>query len=468
MRGEVRRPTAAGTFYPKDSASLSRQVRHFLSCAPCPVIEGKILALIVPHAGYDYSGGVAAKAYRLLQGMSFDAVVVVAPSHRVFFHGASVYDRGRYETPLGLVETDLDLCRRLVSQDPMIRCSAQGHGKEHSLEVQLPFLQEVLGNFQLVPLVIGDQNYSTCQKLGRAISRAVRGQKVLLVASTDLSHFHPYEKAVELDRCFLETLQSLDPRKLAQELESGRGEACGGGPVITVMIAARELGANCVRLLQYANSGDITADRTGVVGYAAAVLLEAEGPAPEKGPRKAGISLGLTDEEKGLLRQIALAAVEHRLKGKKPPPVEVSSRLLQEPRGAFVCWKKRGHLRGCIGQIQAAKPLGQTVQEMALAAAFEDPRFSALTPREFREVELEISALTPLERIDDIGRIEIGRHGLYIKEGHSSGLLLPQVAVECGWNRTTFLEETCLKAGLPRDAWKQAEAEIYIFSADVF
>jgi AmmeMemoRadiSam system protein B/AmmeMemoRadiSam system protein A len=469
MREEVRRPAVAGTFYPADAKILSQQVREFLSRAPKETVPGEIIALVAPHAGYMYSGQVAAYAFKLVAGMKFEAVVVVAPSHRAHFQGASVYDRGGFETPLGLLPVEKGLCQKLQEESELIRFEAQAHSQEHSLEVQLPFLQETLGKISLVPIILGDQSYRTCESVARAIARTIRGKKVLLVASTDLSHFHSYDKAVTMDHFILEDLRALDAKKLAQDLDSGKGEACGGGAVITVMLAAKEMGANCGQVLKYLNSGDVTGDRSGVVGYAAAVFYRSL-PPQEKEPsrKKAGVSLGLTIEEKHTLRQIAQSTIEARLKGERPQRGDILTETLKEKRGAFVSLHSHGQLRGCIGHIQPNRPLHQIIEEMASAAAFEDPRFSPLTLKELQDLELEISVLTPLQRIKDVKEIEVGKHGLYIKKGFCSGLLLPQVATEYNWDRVTFLEESCRKAGLPRNAWKEKDAEIYLFSADIF
>ena len=469
MKEEIRRPAVAGSFYPADPATLARQVRELLNRASKEEIPGKIVALVSPHAGYLYSGQVAAQAFKLVEGADFETVIVVAPSHRVFFQGASVYDRGGFETPLGTVSVDKDLCRKIMAESEILRFLPQGHSQEHSLEVQLPFLQGALGKFSLAPIVIGDQSFATCQKVGQAIARGAKGKNVLLVASTDLSHFHSYDRAVKIDQVLLEDIRAYDPEKLQQDLQEEKAEACGGGPVIAVMIASRELGANESRVLSYRNSGDVTGDRSGVVGYAAAVFYRNPGAAEKAGARKkAGISLGLQEEEKKALRRIALAAIEGKLKGVRSAPEEKLGSNLQEKRGAFVSLHKSGRLRGCIGQIVPTKPLQQTIADMAVAAAFDDPRFDPLTLREMKDLELEISVLTPMERLKNPDEIEIGRHGLYLKKGFCSGLLLPQVAVEYGWDRNTFLEETCRKAGLSRGAWKEKGTEIYIFSADIF
>jgi len=469
MKDEVRRPAVAGSFYPADPQTLSRQVREFLSRAPKERVVGDIIALISPHAGYMYSGQVAAHAFRLVEDMKFDAVVVIAPSHRSYFQGASVYDRGGFETPLGFLPVEKELCQKLKEGSNLIQYVPQAHAQEHALEVQLPFLQETLGPFNLVPIVIGEQSYRTCQIVGQTVAKATMGKKVLLVASTDLSHFHSYDEAVKRDNLILEDLRHFDSQKLAQDLDSGKGEACGGGPVLAVMVAAKEKGANRIQVLKYLNSGDVTGDRSSVVGYASAVIVQSsQASARETGGKKPGISLGLTEEEKKTLRQIAYRSIERRLKGEKTPTGDAPTGALKEKRGAFVTLHKHGQLRGCIGSIQPTKPLHQTVEEMAAAAAFDDPRFESLTSKEFKDIELEISVLTPLERIRDVQEIEVGKHGLYIKKGFFSGLLLPQVATDYNWDGLTFLEETCRKAGLPRNAWKDKDTEIYLFSADIF
>ncbi len=469
MREEVRKPAVAGSFYPGDGKTLSRQVREFLSRAAKEEVAGEIVGLVSPHAGYMYSGLVAAHAFKTVEGMKFDAVVVVAPSHRVRFQGASVYDRGGYETPLGVLPIEKDLCQKLKSESNLIESLPQAHSQEHSLEVQLPFLQEVLGKFNLVPMVLGSQDYRSSETVGKAIARAVKGKKVLLVASTDLSHYHPYDRAVQLDKIILDDIQAFDAQKLGRDLDAGKGEACGGGPVMAVMVAAKELGANRAKILKYMNSGDVTGDRSGVVGYAAAVFSRNSG-SPEKKPdrKKTGISLGLTEEDKKTLRQIAQSAIERRFKGESPPKIDIAGGHLKENRGAFVSLHRQGRLRGCIGTIQPSRPLYQVVEEMAAAAAFDDTRFSPLSAGELKDLDLEISVLTPLQRVEEVDEIEVGKHGLYIKKGFHAGLLLPQVATEYGWDRVTFLEETCRKAGLPKHAWKEKGTEIYIFSADIF
>lgn len=468
--GDIREPAVSGMFYPDHPDTLLSEIKRYLENAKKEVIDGEIVALISPHAGYMYSGQVAAYGYKLIEGQTFDSVVVVAPSHRVDFRGASIYDRGGYRTPLGIVPIDVELSKRMMTKWGGLKFIPEAHREEHSLEVQIPFLQAVLKSFRLVPIVMEPYwSWESCQSLALAISETIKGKKVLLVASTDLSHFHGYEEAVRLDQVVLGHLERFDPEGLSQDLKKGRCEACGGGPIVTVLLAARALGANRGKVLKYLNSGDVTGDRSRVVGYTSAVLFRAKGGETKmKGEKKIGVDLGLSEQDKKILHQIAKTVIENKVKGKPVPEFKVDSPALKENRGAFVSIHKRGQLRGCIGYIEGHGPLYKTVEEMAEAAAFRDPRFSPVTEKELPELDIEISVLTPLKKITDVNEIEVGKHGIYIKKGWYSGLLLPQVATEYGWDRQTFLEHTCQKAGLPSNAWKDKDTEIYIFSADIF
>lgn len=467
---EVREPVFAGSWYPGNPEVLSRDIQRYLEGAKKEKVGGEVVALISPHAGYMYSGQVAAYAYRLLEGKRFDSVVVVAPSHQALFKGASLYDRGGYKTPLGVVPIDVELAKKMMEKRKEIHFLPEAHSQEHSLEIQIPFLQVVLKTFKLIPIVMEPYwSWETCQYLASAIAETVKGKNVLLVASSDLSHFHSYEEAVKLDQIVLDHIDRFDPEGLNRDLRNGRGEACGGGPILSIMLAAKALGANKGKVLKYLNSGDVTGDRSRVVGYGAGVFYKTAGEKEKmKEEKKIGVDLGLNEEEKKALHHIARTVIENKARGKTVPEFKIESPILKENRGAFVTIHQRGQLRGCIGYIEGQGPLHKTIEEMAEAAAFRDPRFTPVKEKELPELELEISVLTPLKRIQDVNEIQVGKHGIYIKKGWYSGLLLPQVATEYGWNRQTFLEHTCQKAGLPSNAWKDKDIEIYIFSADIF
>ena len=268
---DIRRSVIAGTWYPGTKAELARTVDGFLDNVKREELGGELMGLIAPHAGYVYSGQVAAYAYKQLEGLDFPIVAIVSPVHRMFVGRLAVTAKRYYETPLGLVEVDGELVDAL---DEAVGLNRVERDDEHSLEIQLPFLQRVLGRFKLLPVMMGDQSLPACRALGEALAGVLRGRRALLVASTDLSHFHPYDTAVRLDRVVLDHIEKFDPEGLALDLERGRCEACGGGPVIAVMLAAKALGANRARVLKYANSGDVTGDRWQVVGYMAGAIYK--------------------------------------------------------------------------------------------------------------------------------------------------------------------------------------------------
>jgi len=400
--------------------------------------------------------------------------VVVSPSHRLYFAGSSIWREGPYKTPLGTIEIADDLAGAIAEADSTVSFRADAHVHEHSLEVELPFLQVASPGLRLVPIVMGDQSPASSRRLGQAIAAAAKGKNVLLVASTDLSHFHDDKEARRLDNIVIGHLKAYDPDGLARDLEREVCEACGGGPVVAVMTAAKSLGATKAVVLKYANSGDVTGDKSGVVGYVAAALVaegqkdrvaEAGQATGEAG--QVGVDLGLDRDEKIQLLRIARQSVEAAVRGKSLPEFKVTAARLKEKRGAFVTLTEAGELRGCIGHIVGTEPLWKCVSEMSVAAALQDPRFSPVKPAELGQIEIEISALTPLRRISDPAEIQVGRDGIYIEKGYYHGLLLPQVATDYGWDRNEFLENTCLKAGLPRGAWREG-AVIQIFSAQIF
>ncbi len=468
---KIRESVIAGSWYPGHPEALKKEIGKYLDEARPGPLGGTLVGLIVPHAGYMYSGGIAAHAYKTLLEQPFDRVLILAPSHRAYFQGASVYRLGGYRTPLGIVPLDHELTESLCRESSLFHYHAGAEAQEHSLEIQLPFLQAVLGEFRLIPILMGDHSFGSCQELAGAIVNVCEGKRVLLIASSDLSHYHPYQEAKRLDQVVLDRVSAFDPTGLTADIEKGMCEACGSGPMVTLMLAARKLGANKGKVLHYANSGDVTGDLQGVVGYMAAAFLDNPGTTKEQTPstrHEAAIDLGLSPEEKNTLRTIALQAIRSKCLKQPIPESPALTPKLNEPRGAFVCLHKGKDLRGCIGMIEGFGPLYKTVKNMAIQAAFADPRFCPLDPDELDDLDLEISVLTPLERIKDPSQIEIGKHGLLIRKKFYSGLLLPQVATEQGWDRYQFLEATCRKASLPPVAWKEKDTELYVFSADIF
>jgi len=272
--GRIRRSVIAGSWYPGTADVLEGTITRYLGNVEPMELMGDLLGLIVPHAGYVYSGQVAAHAYRQLEGISFDRVVVVSPVHRMSVGQYGVVDADYYETPLGLAEIDgqwVDALARRVSVSHVLK------DNEHSLEIQLPFLQYLLGEFKLLPIMMGDQSQESCRILAEALVQVIGDERALLVASTDLSHFYRYSMAFQLDGVVQEHVQKFDPEGLAGALAGHKCEACGGGPMVTVMMAARSMGAGKAVVLKYANSGDVTGDHSQVVGYLAAAICRSSG-----------------------------------------------------------------------------------------------------------------------------------------------------------------------------------------------
>jgi AmmeMemoRadiSam system protein B/AmmeMemoRadiSam system protein A len=464
----VRQAGVAGAFYPADPKELAAMIDDMLAHASGPPIRDPILAVVAPHAGYQFSGPVAAYTYAALKGRRFSRVVVIAPSHYEAFDFTSIYDGDAYATPLGNVPVDKAFAKRLAKMSPTLRLSSQGHvatprGAEHAIEVQLPWLQRVLGNFELVPVVMGDQSYENSRALGVALAKLIPGSDTLIVASSDLSHYHPYDEAVKIDHKTLNALQEWDYFSMSRNFEARIWEACGGAPIVAAMIAAERMGANQALVLKYANSGDTAGDHSRVVGYSADVFFRAQSG------RTVESKFSLNDHEKSELLALARKSVEHAVEqGEAYEPTATTSEALNQERGAFVTLRKSGELRGCIGYTSAVQPLYRTVRDTAMLAALRDPRFLPVSASELPQLEYEISVLSPLRRVLDVQQIKIGQHGLLMKNGAHEGLLLPQVPVEEKWDQQKFLEETCAKGGMNSGCWKDENTDIFMFTALVF
>jgi AmmeMemoRadiSam system protein B/AmmeMemoRadiSam system protein A len=474
----VRPPAVSCQFYPSDSVELAHMVAgHLAKVVGEAPINGRILAVIVPHAGLVYSGQTAAYAYKLLENRGFTNVVLCGPTHRYAFQGVSVYGPDIvWQTPLGQVRCNRVLCEDILKRDPDASVVAQAHAREHCLEVQLPYLQTVLPNMQIVPVVMGSPDKAMVERLSQTLAAMCADSSVVMVASTDWQHYRPAAAGRPMDSLGMDCLTRLDPDRLLTYLAEGKVEACGGGPAVAVLKAAMALGANRVKILKYTDSGDLTGDKSSVVGYVAAVVYrEADGkaPTPKQGsPNKESkkampAAFQLSDSDKTKLLEIARKTIESYLAGAATPEFAVPDNLRQ-PGACFVTLKKGEMLRGCIGRTVAVDPLYQTVSQCAIDASVSDPRFPAVQASELPQLDLEISVLTPLEKVQNLEEITVGRDGLMIAMGRNRGLLLPQVATEYGWSRTEFLEATCRKAGLPLDAYKDPAATVYSFRAIVF
>ncbi|MBM3245836.1 MAG: AmmeMemoRadiSam system protein B [Candidatus Omnitrophica bacterium] len=473
---DVKQPNVAGQFYPDDPVELSLMIDNFLKTANPEPVKGDVFSLISPHAGYGYSGQVAAYGYKLIKDKPYKTVIVIGASHQYAFSGVSVYPEGAFRTPLGDVEIDKEFTGKLLNKDSDILFDSAAFQKEHSVEVQLPFLQKALSGpeawehiqdaalyrWKVVPIVMGDCAFSVCQKLANLLKAAIGSRKdVLVVASSDMYHGYDYKDAQNTDNLTLSYLKNMDAEGLYYGLREAKLQLCGGFGVVTTLILSKELGHHQLRVLNYANSGDVTGKKTKgawIVGYASCAIDQ------EKGE-----SAMLNKEQRRKLLEIARKSIETYLKtGKKLETKESDPALLKE-MGAFVTLRDHANLRGCIGNLAGNQPLYLAIRDMAIEAATGDPRFLPMRLEELENIEIEISALSPLQKISDPDKIELGIHGVLVKRGFQSGVFLPQVATETGWTKEEFLSNLCAqKAGLSPDSWKDKSTEIYIFTAEVF
>ncbi len=460
----VREPAVAGSFYPDDPEELATMVDSFLEAVQGT--DGEPIALIVPHAGYVYSGWVAAYAFRQLEGVAYETIVIIGPNHRhATFQNISVYARGAFQTPLGSIPVDEAVAQALLDMDERIVFEPDVHAAEHSIEVELPFLQRIYQDFKIVPIVIGQPTEENVEILTEALVQALGDRKALIIASSDMSHYPPYDQAVRVDSSTLAAMETMDPQAVLSAIRGSMTDGipnlgtclCGEAPVLTAMKVAERRGANQVTVLKYANSADspfVEGDRSQVVGYGAVMFWRYEPPE-------------LTAAEKDTLLTIARESIAQYLRDGTMPEFTITEPNLLRNSGAFVTLEQADELRGCVGHIFARQPLYAAVQQAAVSAATEDPRFPPLAADELNQITIEISILSPLKRVTNTESIEVGKHGVVIVAGGRSGLLLPQVASDEGWSREQFLEAVCRKAGLSDDAWRQGAA-LYTFTAIVF
>ena len=471
-----RKPYAAGRFYSGDASALKADLKDLFSKAKEPGYEN-VRAVIVPHAGYPFSGIVAASGYRQVDpAADYEHVFVIATSHTDYYPGASIYSKGNYETPLGEVEVDRVLAQKLIDENRVFSFQARAHQSEHSLEVQLPFLQYYLQKpFRIIPIVIGTREPSACAEIAEAL-RPYFNPRNLFVISTDFSHYPSYKDAREVDRKTADAVTANSCDHFLKVLRANEASGisnlatamCGWSSVLTLLNLTEGSPAYEYHQVQYMNSGDSDyfPDKSRVVGYYSIVVTESVTAGKNDA---AGNGFTLTDKDKSDLLGIARLTMEEYVKKGKTPKLDISgfSENIKRHGGAFVTLNKEGQLRGCIGRFEADAPLYEVVQEMAKAAATKDYRFPKVKEEEFGDIGIEISVLTPMRKIESVEEIELGRHGIYIRKGQANGTFLPQVATETGWNLEEFLGHCARdKARIGWDGWKSAD--IYVYEALIF
>jgi len=465
-----RKPAVAGQFYAGDSATLKKDLKElFDEASPKQLTD--VVAIIAPHAGYVFSGEVAASAFNQIdENKEYTDIFVIGSSHRTYFDGASVYCDGDFITPLGTVEVDMELAKKLIDDNPVLRNYKDAHTNEHSIEVQLPFLQYKMKKpFRIVPIILGTDDPAVCKKIAKALSPYFTN-KNLFVISSDFSHYPRYNDAVKIDRLTAEAIESNSSENLLNTLKSNEKlkapnlatSLCGWTSVLTMLYITENMKGINIKKIQYQNSGDapLYGDSTRVVGYNAIAVTQKVATTDE---------FVLSDQDMKDLLAVARNTLDEYIKNGNTPVIDASkfSDNIRKNCGAFVTLHEKGSLRGCIGQFTAQRPLYLVVQDMAKAASTEDYRFDKVTSDELNSIDIEISVLSPLKLIKSIDEIEMGKHGIYIMKNGRGGTFLPQVATETSWSKEEFLGHCAQdKAGLGWTGWK--DADIYIYTAIVF
>ena len=474
--GEIRPPVVAGKFYPESAAVLKSAIEKFMqNAAPAQALTP--LAIVVPHAGYIYSAQICADGYNQVRSGAYEVVVIFGTNHTApDLRKIAIYPGAGFRTPLGTVPVDEKVVAALIAASPDCKADKAPHVREHSIEVQIPFIQVLFPQAKIVPAIVGAADIALYTRFGAALAKVLKGKRALIVASSDLSHYPSAADAEMVDRKTLAAVASLDPTMLRDTIQTQMARrirgldtcACGEAPIMAAMEAAKALGATGGKVVSYAHSGDIAiGDRERVVGYGAVVFtagLEKGNTAAEM-PAAAGQTLSPTDKK--ALLAFARETITGYLTTQTVPLPRGFGPAALETRGVFVTLKKRGNLRGCIGRMTPDRPLANLVGAMALQAAFEDPRFAPVTLKELPDLEIEISVLTPMQPVSGPGAIVVGRDGVLLNKRGRSAVFLPQVAPEQGWGRDEMLDHLAMKAGLPTEAWKEG-SQFSTFQALVF
>ena len=471
-----RDPIAAGRFYSLNSEILRKDLSQLFLKSVKPKVTMEVRAIISPHAGYVFSGETAASAFSCIPpDKIFRNIFIIGSSHVMAFEGASVYYSGDFITPLGKAIVNKEIANSLRKSSSLFRYPVEAHSQEHSIEVQIPFIQYYF-EYQpsIVPIIIGTTNKNNLKNIASTL-KPYFVEDNLFIISSDFSHYPTYDKAKEIDKITDEAILSMDPDFFLETLEKNTGRSvpglatsmCGWTSGLVLLYLVQDDPDVEFRHISYTNSGDSRyGNKNEVVGYNAIALVKrTKDPISDSAPKS---ELSFSNDETKQLIEIARGSIRSMLYENKktgPDPSELPSSF-KENMGAFVTLKLDGVLRGCIGRFISTDPLYEVVQQMALASAFEDHRFYPLTRDEFEKVEIEISVLGPLRKINDISEIQLGKHGIYIKKDNRSGTMLPQVATENHWNVEQFLGYTARdKAGLGWTGWK--DADIYIYEAAI-
>ncbi len=467
-----RQPAAAGRFYSADRETLRNDISMLFEASVKPAKQENVRAIICPHAGYIFSGKIAASSFSAVDRKAvFKNIFVIGSSHIMSFDGASVYNTGDFITPLGKIKVNRDIANKLKNENKLFDFPTDAHRQEHSIEVQIPLIQYYFeGDQQIVPVIIGTNNTENIKKIASILKPWFTPDNLFIISS-DFSHYPTYKSANEVDNLTANAIVSGNPQKFLNTLKNNsyRGDAglltsmCGWTSGLLLMYLAEDDANLEFRKIDYCNSGDSKyGNKEEVVGYNAIILVEKKSR-PAKGESLAD-EISFSPEESDKLISLARDNIRSLLFNDRSITVDKEKlpAVFKVPLGAFVTLKIKGNLRGCIGRFISEEPLYQVVLESSRSSAFEDPRFSPLTREEFPKTDIEITVLGPMKKIKNINEIVLGRHGIYIKKDFRAGTMLPQVATENGWTVEQFLGYTSRdKAGLGWDGWKNADIYIY-------
>ncbi len=468
--GDTCEPVVAGQFYPGTETELKEMINKLKDAVPENVLfQGRPVVLFSPHAGYVYSGNTAAFGFYQIRNFKIKTFIIIGPTHRVPLKKASVGNFKYFKTPLGKVEVDVELANRIIDKDKTkFDFNSTAFLYEHSVEVQVPFIQSFFPGSKIIPIVM-PQDIEVVKALSTALTEVIgKREDILIIASTDMSHFHNSKKAIEMDKKALKLIKDLDYVGLIKSTKAGECELCGLAPVLTAILTAKSLGAGNVKIFQYTHSGIVSGDNKRVVGYFSGVISKTIDTKEESK------DMILNDKQKKEVLKIARETIETYLKTGKEPDFNITDSKLKEKYGCFVTLHKNKNLRGCIGHFEADTALHEIVMKMAIQASLHDPRFPAVKLSEMKDIEIEISVLSPLKETDSPLSIKKDVHGIYIQEkgGYRGGTYLPQVWSEHFSDKDAeyFWGHLCkFKAGFPSDAWKKPEKyKIMIYSAEVF
>ena len=466
-----REPSVAGQFYPDKRDDLENMLNTMFIKAEKKKSEN-VLAIVCPHAGYVFSGTVAATSFNQIdEKKNYKDIFIIGSSHRVAFDGATIYCKGNFITPLGTVNVDITLAQKLINENKIFNFNADAHSGEHCLEVELPFLQHIMKHeYKIIPIVIGTQDTNICKEIAKVLKPYFNNENLFIISS-DFSHYPSYKDAEKIDNITADAITTNEPEKLINALKNNSSKninglatsLCGWTSVLTMLYMTKDNNNISIEKISYKNSGDSEfGEKDNVVGYYSIAVTEKNKKLKEEE------IFNFNESDKKDLLNIARQTLTEYIRNQKAPKFnsEVYSENIKQNLGAFVTLKENGVLRGCIGNFTADKPLYKIVEDMTIAASTEDTRFEPVESEEINKISIEISILSPLKKIKSIDEIVLGKHGIYIMKGRMGGTFLPQVATETKWNKEEFLGHCSKdKAGIGYYGWKDKDADIYIYEA---